>query len=288
LKTLTYINKLGAKLEFNNFAPFVLLSFSEKGKVTIYNNKGMSQDGSTYLGSTIEISDKSLEIAIIADSEEQLILYRNKFNKVLNPKLGEGYLVYKDDVKEIKTKCIIDTLPYFSTVNNKINKCLLTFTSSNPFWMDLLETKSEVALWKGDFCFDLEIPEDTGIIIGHREPSLIVNVLNEGDVECGIRVEFKALATVINPSITNINTQEFIKVNKTMQAGEIISLTTHFGNKRINSIIGGVTSNAFNYIDVESTFLQLSTGDNLIRYNADENIDGLEATLYYTPQYLGV
>lgn len=288
MKKLKYINKLGAELEFTNSAPFLLLNFTEKGKVTVYNNKGMSQDGATYLGNTIETSDKSMELAIIADSEENLIHYRDKFNKVFNPKLGEGYLVYTDDVKEIKTKCILDTLPFFSTVTNKINKCLLTFTASNPFWMDLLESKSEVALWKGDFCFDLEIPEATGIEIGHREPSLIVNVVNNGDVECGIRVEFKALATVTNPSITNVNTQEFIKINKVMAAGETITVQTHFGNKRIDSIYGGIVSNNFNYIDIQSTFLQLHTGDNLLRYNADANIGNLEATLYYTPQYLGV
>lgn len=288
MKTLKYINKLGAELEFNNFAPFVLLSFAEKGKVTVYNNKGMSQDGATYLGSTIETSDKTLEIAIIAEDEEMLIHYRDRFNKIFNPKLGEGYLVYKDGVKEVKAKCIIDTLPYFSPVNNKINKCLLTFTASNPFWMDLIESKTEVALWKGDFCFDLEIPAATGIEIGHREPSLIVNVINNGDVECGMRVEFKALASVTNPSITNINTQEFIKINKTIEAGEVITLTTHFGNKKVESIFGGVSSNAFNYIDIGSTFLQLATGDNLLRYDADQGIANLEATLYYMPQYLGV
>ena len=78
------------------------------------------------------------------------------------------------------------------------------------------------------------------------------------------------------------------KINKTMAAGEIITLTTDFGNKRVESNLNGVTINAFNYIDIESTFLQLATGDNLFRYDADINIDNLEVTIYYTPQYLGV
>lgn len=288
MKKLKYINKLGVELEFNNFAPFLLLSFTEKGKVTIYNNKGMNQDGSTYLGNTIDTSSKSMEVAIIAESEEELINYRNKFNKVFNPKLGEGYLVYTDSIKEIKTRCLVDALPYFTSVNSNVNKCLLTFTACNPFWSEIEELKTDIALWKGDFSFDLEISEDAGIEMGHREPSLIVNVFNDGDVECGIKVHFKALATVINPSIVNVDTQEFIKINKTMEAGEIIILTTDFGNKRVESSLNGITTNAFNYVDFQSTFLQLNTGDNLFRYDADENIDNLEVTIYYTPQYLGV
>lgn len=288
MKKLTYVNKLGEQIELNEYAPLLLLNFSEKGKVTIYNNKGMNQDGSTYLGNTIDVSDKTIELAIIADSEEDLISQRNKINKIFNPKLGEGYLIYKDPVKEIKAKCIIDALPYYSGVNPRVNKCLISCTANNPFWMDIVESKAEVALWKGDFSFDLEIPEDQGIELGHREPSLIVNVFNNGDVECGIRVEFRALATVINPSVINVDTQDFIKINRTMEAGEIITLDTSFGNKKLESILNGVTTNIFNYIDFSSTFLQLNTGDNLFRYNADQYIDNLEVSIYFTPQYLGV
>lgn len=288
MKKLKYINSLGSELQITNFAPFLLLNFTEKGKITIYNKKSMSQDGSTYLGNTIDISDKTMEFAVIAESEEELIVYRNKINKVFNPKLGEGYLVYTDDVKKIMSKCIIDSMPYFTAVNSKVNKCLISLTACNPFWMDTIESKTEIALWKGDLEFDLEIPESDEIIMGHREPSLIVNVLNDGDVECGIRVEFKALATIENPSIVNVYTQEFFKINKTMESGEIITLNTSFGNKRVESSLNGTITNAFNYIDFESTFLQLSIGDNLFRYNADSGIDNLEVTIYYTPQYLGV
>ncbi len=288
MKKLTYVNKLGHQIDLNEFAPLLLLNFSEKGKVNIYTNKGMNQDGSTYLGNTIETSDKTIELAIIADNEEDLINYRNRINKVFNPRLGEGYLIYKDPVKEIKTKCIIDSLPYFTSVNRNVNKCLISCTASNPFWMDIMESKAEVALWQGDFCFDLEIPESTGIEIAHREPSLIVNVFNGGDVDCGIRAEFRALATVVNPSILNINTQEFIKINKTMEAGEVITLNTSFGNKKLESTLSGITTNIFNYIDFESTFLQLSTNDNLFKYDADQLVDNLEVSIYYTPQYLGV
>jgi hypothetical protein len=124
--------------------------------------------------------------------------------------------------------------------------------------------------------------------MGHREPSLIVNVLNEGDVETGMRVDFKALASVENPSILNINTQEFIKINKIMDAGEIISVTTNYGSKKVESYLSGVTTNAFNYIDLGTTFLQLNVGDNLFRYDAETGIENLEVSIYFTPQYLGV
>jgi hypothetical protein len=286
-KTLKYANSLGAELVLTNSAPFLLQKFSENGKVNIYNSKGVSQNGKTYIGNTLDISDKTMEIAVIANSEAELISYKNKINKVFNPALGEGWLIYEDDVKVIKTKCIVTSLPYFSPINIISNKCLISLTANNPFWTDILEFKEEIALWKGDFEFELELVED-GIEMGHREPSLIVNVNNGGDVGCGMRVEFKALASLTNPSILNIDTQEFIKINKSMVAGETISLSTYFGNKKVESILNGVTTNAFNYIDFQSTFLQLNVGDNLFRYDSDTGIDNLEVSIYYQPQYLGV
>jgi hypothetical protein len=157
----------------------------------------------------------------------------------------------------------------------------------NPFWQDINATKTEIAIWRGAFEFPLELVEE-GIELGYREPSLIVNILNKGDVATGMRIQFKALATVENPSLFNVNTREYIKINKTMSTGEIITVTTGFGDKKVYLDNNGVVTNAFNYIDLNSTFLQLEVGDNLFRYDADEGIDNLEVSIYYTPQYLGV
>ncbi|WP_411680419.1 phage tail family protein [Clostridium thailandense] len=287
-KKLIYVNSSGAKLEITNSAPFLLQQFDPTANVNIYNTKGLKQDGSTYLGNTLDVRDITLQIAVMAASKEELNILKQKINTAFNPKLGEGYLIYSDNIKERKVKCIVNKLPYFTVVSeDTLAICLINLTANNPFWVDTYESKEEIAVWLGDFEFELEFTED-GIEMGHREPSLIVNVTNNGDVECGIKIEFKALATVVNPSIININTREYMKINKIMTAGEVITVNTAFGEKRMESYLNGVTSNALKYIDLGSTFLQLDTGDNLLRYDADENIDNLEVSLYYITQYLGV
>ena len=117
---------------------------------------------------------------------------------------------------------------------------------------------------------------------------MIVNVLNKGDVATGMRIQFKALATVENPSLFNVNTRDYFKINKIMEAGEVITVNTHFQNKKVELNKNGVISNAFNWIDFQSTFLQLDPGDNLFRYDADEGLGNLEVSIYFNPQYLGV
>lgn len=128
----------------------------------------------------------------------------------------------------------------------------------------------------------------TGIIMGLREPSLIVNALNTGNVESGMIIEFKALGTLTNPSILNVETQEFFKINKSMVAGEIITVNTNVGAKKVIDNLNGVETNILNLIDLDSTFLQLKVGDNLLRYDADTNLNNLEISVFYNPFYLGV
>ena len=85
-----------------------------------------------------------------------------------------------------------------------------------------------------------------------------------------------------------MDTGEYIRINTTMQSGEEIHVFTHFAGKRVTKIIGTTESNAFSLLDVGSTFLQLTAGRNTLRYDAESNIDLLEVSIYYRPQFLGV
>ena len=65
-------------------------------------------------------------------------------------------------------------------------------------------------------------------------------------------------------------------------------INTNIGEKSIKGTLSGVTSNYFKYRDFGSTWLQLGVGDNLFRYDADANVDALEAYVYFYNKYLEV
>lgn len=278
---LIYENEKGQSIEFSVWSPFFLQDFDglDGLKNNIYTVKGMEQDGATYVSSNLEMRNIVIQGIINNNANYN----KPRMISILNPKL-KGKLTAIDGETTKYINCKIEKAPSIS--NDKKPKFIMSLLCPNPFFYDI-EVKTDIALWKGDFEFPLEIIEQ-GILLGHREPSLIVNVINDSDLKCPLRVEFKALATLTNPSILNVNTQEFIKINKSMVAGEVISVNTAFGAKKVESILNGITTNAFNYIDFNSTFLQLDIGDNLFRYNADTGIDNLEVSIYYQPQYLGV
>jgi Phage tail protein. len=84
----------------------------------------------------------------------------------------------------------------------------------------------------------------------------------------------------------NVDTGEYVKLNTTMAAEEELRVNTHFANKRVTRIISQTETNAFSTLDSGSTFLQLAVGQNTLRYDADENIDLLEVSIYYRELFL--
>ena len=282
VEKLTYLNEKRQSIEFSVRSPFFCSEISgiDGIKNNIYTSKGAGQDGVTVTGDSLDIRNIVVQGTVRGDTERNRLVLLS----ILNPKL-KSKLIYVNAGVEKYIDCMIEKAP--TITKEKWPKYLVSFFCANPYWQDTTEAKAEIALWVGSFEFPLELVTG-GIEMGHREPSLIVNTFNGGDVECGMRVELKALATLTNPSILNVNTQEFIKINKTMVAGEILTVTTYFGDKKVESTLNGVTTNAFNFIDLGSTFLQLDIGDNLFRYDTETGIDNLIVSIYYQPQYLGV
>jgi hypothetical protein len=291
MQKLIFINSRGQSVEISNALPFILSKFDGTGSVdtSLLMTKSPYQDGSTLQDVLLDKRVLTIEGTICADSIEKMYSYRQQLASIFNPKLREGILRYENDngVKEIK--CIVeDGIEYKDKFDSsKKQTFAVSLICPNPYWLDEIDNRQDIAVWMGDFEFDLELSDD-GIEMEHRENSLIVNVNNVGDVDCAIRIEFTALATVVNPSLFNIYTQKYIKVKRTLHAGDKLVINTAFGNKKVNLIVNGVTSNVFNYIDLGSTFLQLTAGDNLFRYDAESGIDNLDVSIYHRPQYIGV
>lgn len=288
MQKLIFTNSRGQSIELKNSAPFLLTKIEGTGspKTTILTTKSPNQDGKSYHGTLLEERTLPVTGAIIGDNLEDMYKKRQLLCSIFNPKL-KGTLIYINDAGVYEIECVVEDSPTFKDTTANIQEFLVQLYCPNPYWLDIDEYKEEIAAWIGDFQFDFEIIEE-GIELGHRENSVIVNVNNAGDVETGMKIELTALATVVNPSLLNVNTQEFIKVKRTLTAGDKLIISTYFANKRIELIKNGIATNVFNYIDINSTFLQLDVGDNLFRYDAESGAYNLDVAIYYKPHYIGV
>lgn len=289
---LIYTNERGESIEFSPRSLYHTNLKDVKGlsdvRNAIYSTNSMGQDGDTYLGYRIESRDIDI-VGYIKERDAQAAQsLRRRLNRVLNPQY-EATLTYEfGDFKRV-IGCKIDDAPIF-TAKPIFEQFAVNLSCLNPFWREETETREDIASWIGGF----EFPEPDGLEItdeweiGYREPSLIVNVYNSGDVKSGIRIEFRALGVVKNPMLLNVNTQEFIKLNIDMVAGDTLTVSTGYGEKAVKLQRDGVTSDAFRYLDIDSSYLQIAVGDNLFRYSADTNAENLEVSIYHNNLYLGV
>jgi predicted phage tail component-like protein len=293
IEKLIYMNGQGESIEFSRTSPYHTNLRDVSGLSdlhnAIYSINSMGQDGDTYLGNRIESRD--IEITGQINERDKALAQRLKLelNHILNPQ-HPAVLIYERGNYRRIVGCNVENAAFKRDII--FERFTIQLICLNPFWRDESETREDIAIWIGGFEFPepdgLEIPLEVGWEIGYREPSLIANVYNRGDVLAGIRIEFKALGAVTNPSLLNINTGEFIKLNVTLQAGDVLTVNTGYGQKDVTLRRNEITTDAFRYLDVDSFYLQLAVGDNLFRYAADSNLDNLEVSIYHNNFYLGV
>jgi hypothetical protein len=230
----------------------------------------------------------TIEGQIVADSVDDSFVYRRHLLRIFTPK-QRGTLIYRDR----QISCIVEEAGFSHsgrTAQSNIARAPAFFISllcPSPFFEELNTIREELASWQGNFSFPLEIVPP-GIELGIRQPSQLIDIENIGDAPCGCEIVFRATGTLRNPELMNVDTGEFIRINATMSADEEYRIFTHFAGKRIIRVAAGVESNAFSLLAAGSTFLQLSVGNNLLRYDAATNMDLLEVSVFYRPLYLGV
>lgn len=281
---LTYINEDGVSITLKQNRPYFLSKLDGTGNIrqTVNTFKAPNQDGAFYISSTLDMRNIILEGTIVADNPDDAYAKRQRFLQVFSPKLN-GTLIYRN--KQIS--CVVEEAGFTVSTRQRIPNFFVSLLCPSPFFETLEEVREELASWIPLLEFELEIPM-TGMEFGMRQPSQIITIDNIGDVSCGCEIVFRALGTVTNPELLNIDTGEYVRLLTTMSAGDELRVYTQFASKRVVSISGSVITNAFSLLDTGSLFFQLAAGLNTLRYDASVNMELLEVSIYFRPQFLGV
>lgn len=289
MEKITFINSKGQSVELGNDGPFILTKFEGTGavNVNIQTQKSPFQDGETYIDNTLEPRSLSIEIMVLAEDKEEMMKNRRKLLQVFNPKLGEGRLIYEYGNIKREIKAISELAPVFPDAGDfkdTMQPGLIQLYCPNPFWLDTFIESEEMADWVGGLRFPLQLP----MMFAGRSSRQHTVIHNAGDVDTPIVFEFFGPAT--NPVVTKIDTGEYIKVNREIAANEKLVITTEFGNKKVilRNLDTEEEINAFSWIDLGSTFFQLSPGDNLISYSADSGQETAKVWIRWRNRYVGV
>lgn len=281
---LTYTNSGGESITLKQSRPYFLTKIDGTGNIrqTVNTFKAPDQDGAFYISSTLDMRNITLEGTIVANTPDEAYIHRQRLLQIFSPKL-RGTLLYRGR----QISCVVEEAGFTVSSRQRIPNFFISLLCPSPFFETLDEIREELASWMPLFEFELEIPAG-GMEFGARQPSQIITVDNIGDVSCGCEIIFHALGTVTNPELLNIDTGEYIRLLTTMSAGDELRIYTHFAGKRVVSVNGSTITNAFSLLDTGSVFFQLAAGINTLRYDALVNMDLLEVSIYFRPQFLGV
>jgi hypothetical protein len=212
MQKLVWQNAKGDELDLtkNPFGITQWEGFSNTG-LNIQSQQVPFADGSVFLDALMEQRELSVTLAI-NDENDLYTRYELKRQLIsaLNPKLGEGYLIYTNDFISKRIKCIAQ-MPIFPTKNSNdagTQKASLSWVACEPYWEDL---------------------EETSVFL---KSGVRTQIVNNGDVPTGVEIDFFT-NSVTNPRIKNFTENKIIKLNGNFTNG--MNIDTRVGQKGIST-----------------------------------------------------
>ncbi len=242
------------------------------------------QDGSGYIDTLLEPQPISIEFLILEKDTKNLQDFRRKVNRVINPKLGLSEIRYTTDAGTWVINGIAEMLPDFPTGNDNrgegYQRGMIDFICPDPYWRDIQETSRALQAYVGTFTMPFSFP----VQFGTQGDSIIIN--NEGDTSAPVQVSMQG--PLDRPMLENKTTGEYMRLNTNIHTDEILFIDTTFNSKRVEIYYGNQIIKAMGYFDHNGDFMQLTPGENELRYTAYSGVRDSVASITWANRYVGI
>ena len=304
IKTITYRNAAGDSIVFpagfSAASPFVLQDASGvlEAKADTFTTGGALSDGVTWQGSRLK--ERNIVLTVRDNPRSDHATNRARLFTVFKFK-EEGVVTVSNENGVVRSiGAVVESVT--PDLKSRSNSYQISLLCPNPYWTDADTQEADVSSWEDGWEWPITAQDDSGLFeivsdtpeedvfeFGSRTESVIADIVNTGDVTCGIVVLFSALGIASNPGILNPDTGEFLRVNLTMTAGDTLEIDTRYGHRTAVLSSGGVKTNVFRLVDPDSVFLQLKPGDNHVKAQSGAgDTSDLDITIFWDNQYLSV
>lgn len=210
MQKLVFINGAGTQIDLtaDNFGITNWAGLSNTG-LNIQTQQVPFEDGGVFLDALMEQREIELTVAIY-DGNNLELRYQKKRELIsaLNPKLGEGTLIYTNNYLSRQIKAV-PQIPIFENKNSNdagTLKASVVFSCPSPYWEDVEEKFVNFSLGE------------------------VVSVDNQGDVPTSITARFFT-QDATNPTIENMTTQQKIEVDTELT--KTLNINTNAGQKKV-------------------------------------------------------
>lgn len=282
MREVKFINEHGQTLNMDDDSNYALIGLAGTNPPVANINMStvVNFDGASFIGSTVNQRNVVITLQIRGSVEEN----RLKLYDIFKVK-RKGTLYYRSDLMEAKIDAYVEYVDLNSMTNPVV--AMISLICPKPYFEALDSIIANITSVTSLLKFPLELTT-SGNELGMLQTNQAVNIINHGDTQIGMIIRFRAIGEVVKPKLLNTKTLEFIELNTTMQAGDLISVNTETGQKRVELDRNSVVTNIFNSLVLGSKFLQLYEGDNILYGTAQSGYASLLVEVEYRIKYIGV
>ena len=253
---------------------------------SLYKTKG--QIGKILARKSIDTRPINIIAHTWALNDEEFNFNKSILNSFINP-LHEfsitfpnfRYLVFTPDSTVRYSETELDN-------NSLFCKFAITGLLHDPLLYDEDQTTIRAKYLTSNFALPISFSVADPFTFSGLTNSSTIDVINYGDLEVGMIFEITSSSESINFKITNLATQEFIKINTTIISGDLIIIDTRPNHRSIKKYRNGEITIYYKYLDSGSSWLTLAHAGNTFSLSADSGDAALGCTIKYRNAYYGV
>jgi phage-related protein len=252
----------------------------DPAQAVINATRNAGQDGSTFNSAYVQERQITITLVINKPAEaNRIALYR-----FFKPKFPVR-LYYSNGERDVYIDGYTQTVmvDFFA----KKEAAQITVICPRPYFQAAEDQLEDISSVVSLFEFPFSIAAE-GIPFSELDFNTERVITNMGDVDAGIEIVMHARGAVQNPRIYNVQTQEALVLNVTMEEGDTITINTGRGEKVATLLRDGVETSIAGKIAEGSTWLQLAPGDSLINTIADVGTENLEVYITFRALFEGV
>lgn len=264
----------GKKFVFGrNGSNYFYMSIANGVDVNLGTSQGFSQVGETVENQSVG----GRPIDVTGEVYGDVIERKNTLRNTCAP-LTSGRLVIQNTWF---IRVFVKAAPTFMPVKSN-GRFKMQFFAPYPFFFTMDEKHYQIGSVIPMFRFPVNYGKPHRF--GTRSTERYTNIINSGDVRIQYQLTLRSEGTSTNPTVTNLTTFSFLRLNGVLKAGDVATIFWDDDNVlRAELTSGGVTSDIASWIDDDSELYELEVGDNLIQANDDEGGAGLVAGITFRP-----
>lgn len=270
-----------------------VINLTGNSNYTVYKITGLNPPQANISSSANSTSD-GMSINNVRVESRNIVIYMtiegnvesNRLNLYRHFPLKKNVKLYfSNDSRNVSIEGVVEVIECDIFSNKQVAQ--ISIICPKPYFKDVDELISNFSDITSNFTFPFSIAE-AGIEFSTIGGNARKSIINTGDVDTGIIIKLFAIGTVVNPVIYDVFNNTHFKLKFTMQTSDTILINTNVGEKSVQLIRDGVTTNVMGYMQSDSTWFTLAAGDNVFTYETDSGTSNLQITFTTSLLYGGV